>query len=323
MSSFILSARSRIADRFGTSMGSVTYLMVPEGETEPMPAHKVEGGVSQWLKQIVAQANPSGAGRWLDVVFFVHGYNTDAKEALLRQRLVESELLKRNVKCMLIGFDWPTAGEAAMYIYDRFEAQDAASYLVKGGIIPFTKFTLKDCPINVHLMAHSMGAFVVREAFRAVDKGRDANLSNDWRIGQLVLFAADISSNCFELDNPDMLPVFRHCGRLTNYFSGHDEALAASNVKNIDFSSRVGRVGMPTKTPANEKALDVNCGPRYAAVPYRKFKSIDGMVSHSWYLEDELWYDDLAYTLLGQLDRNVIPTRNYIAENDFELKAGI
>ncbi len=294
---------------------------MPDSSAEPRPSHKV-GGVSQWLKEIVSHANPSPAKKWLDVIFFVHGYNTDAKEALLRQRLVEAELGKRHFECMVIGFDWPTAGNAALYSYDRFEAQQAAAYLVKGGIIPFTKFTLKDCPVNVHLMAHSMGGFVVREAFRSVDKGRDANLANDWRIGQLVLFAADISSDCFSINNPDMLPVFRHCGRLTNYFSGHDEALAASNAKNIDFSSRVGRVGMPIRTPANDKALDVNCGPRYAAVPERKFKTIDGMVSHSWYLEDDLWYDDLAYTLMGQLDRNVIPTRTFIGENDFELNPG-
>ena len=118
-----------------------------------------------------------------------------------------------------------------------------------------------------------------------------------------------------------MVPVFRHCGRLTNYFSGYDEALAVSNIKNIDISSRVGRVGMPSDTPAHEKALDVDCGPRYVAVADRKLKIIHGMASHSWYLEDPIWYDDLAYTLKGQMDRNVIPTRTRIGKNDFVLKS--
>ena len=54
----------------------------------------------------------------------------------------------------------------------------------------------------------------------------------------------------------------------------------------------------------------MDCGPRYQAVKDRKFKVIDGMVSHSWYLEDKLWYDDLAHTLKGGYDRNVIPTRS-------------
>jgi hypothetical protein len=43
-----------------------------------------------------------------------------------------------------------------------------------------------------------LGGFVVREAFRSIDKGRDAQLSNDWRLGQVVFFAADVSSSCFD-----------------------------------------------------------------------------------------------------------------------------
>jgi esterase/lipase superfamily enzyme len=323
MDSFVLNVRGKVQgqDTFGSSIGPVSYLQVPASDTEPLPSHDV-GTVKQWLDNIVNQANPPGtaAGKELDIVFFVHGYNTDAEEALKRQRLVESELQQRDYACMVIGFDWPTAGSAELYVYDRFEAQDASSLLVKGGIIPFMNYTLQNCPIHIHIMAHSMGGFVVREAFRAVDKGRDADLANDWRIGQLVLFAADISSECFALNNADMVPVFNHCGRLTNYFSGYDEALAVSNIKNLDISSRVGRVGMPADTPAHEKAVDVDCGPRYAAVPNRTLKIINGMISHSWYLEDPIWYNDLAYTLQGQIDRNSIPTRTLVGNNDFILK---
>ena len=77
---------------------------------------------------------------------------------------------------------------------------------------------------------------------------------------------------------------------------------------------------MPVDTPAHAKAVDVDCGPRYVAVKDRKFNVIDGMVSHSWYLEDACWYDDLAYTFLGTVDRNAIPTRTWVGENDFVLK---
>lgn len=328
MNSFILCVRDKASgkDKFGGSFGLASYLQVPDSENMPRPSHKT-GGVRQWLDEVVKQANPPGTipGSELDIVFFVHGYNTPPEESLTRQRLVEKELKARGFQCMVIGFDWPTAGSAALYAYDRFEAQRAASLLVKGGIIPFANYTLKDCPINIHVMAHSMGGFVVREAFRAVDKGRNSDLANDWRIGQVVLFAADISAECFALNDTEMVPVFNHCGRLTNYFSGHDEALAVSNVKNIDISSRVGRVGMPIDTPAHEKAVDVDCGPRYAAIPEterKNFKAIDGMVSHSWYLEDSIWYDDLAYTLKGQIDRNSIPSRTRIGPNDFVLKSG-
>ena len=322
MSSFVLCVRNKDsqADTFGGSVGAPAYLAVPDGETIPRPTHKV-GGVKAWMEAIVAQATPKPGGE-MDIVFFVHGYNTPPPEALKRQRLVEKELRSRGMASLVIGFDWPTSGSAVLYLRDRMQAQAAASQLVGGAIIPFTKFNLKDCPIKIHLMAHSMGGFVVREAFRSIDKGRDAQLSNDWRLGQVVFFSADVSSSCFEAGHADMVPVFDHCGRLTNYFSGYDEALAVSNVKNLDVSSRVGRVGMPANNPGHEKAVDVDCGPRYAAVPNRKFKAIEGMVSHTWYLEDSLWYDDLAYTLQGHLDRNLIPTRTRVGENDFVLKPG-
>lgn len=327
MDSFVLSVRDKVTgkDEFGGSIGGISYLLVPDGENVPLPSHKL-GGVKAWMDKIVSIANPNPKGDLsdkIDIVFLVHGYNTDPKEALLRQRLVEKRLRDRNFQCMVIGFDWPTGGSAVLYTYDRFEAQSAAAFLVKGGIIPFAAYTLPNCPINIHVMAHSMGGFVVREAFRSVDKGRNADMANDWRIGQMVFFAADVSSGCFALGNPEMLPVFDHCGRLTNYFSGYDEALAVSNVKNIDIDSRVGRVGMPADTPAHEKAVDVDCGPRYAAVPNRQLVEIHGMLSHSWYLEDQVWYDDLADTLKGQIDRNAIPSRTKVVGqvNDFVLKS--
>ena len=329
MYSFVLCVRDKESsvDEFGSGFGSVSYLQIPtnndlsiQPRTVPRPSNKVSG-LKEWLGNIVSQAMPDNVppGNGLDIVFFVHGYNTSPEEALTRQRLVEKNLKERGFQCMVIGFDWPTGGTPALYEYDRFEAQKAASLLVEGGILPFVNFTVKNCPINVHLMAHSMGAFVVREAFRAVDKGHSSDLANDWRIGQLVLFGADISSDCFELGDKDMAPVFNHCGRLTNYFSGYDEALAVSNLKNIDISSRVGRIGMPKDSQANNKAVDVNCGPRYKAIDEdtrKQFKYINGMVSHSWYLEDQIWNDDLAYTLKGQLDRYLIPTRSRVENND-------
>lgn len=324
MSSFVLCVRNKESetDTFGEDVSSPSYLAVPDGELIPRPSHKQPGGVKAWMDAIVAQATPRPGGK-LDIVFFVHGYNTPPDEALKRQRLVETELNKRGFASLVIGFDWPTSGSAILYLRDRNNAQAAAAELVDGGIIPFTKYNLDDCPIEIHLMAHSMGGFVVREAFRSIDKGRDSTLSNDWRLGQIVFFAADVSSSCFAAGDTDMVPVFDHCGRFTNYFSGYDEALAVSNAKNIDISSRVGRVGMPTDNPGHEKAVDVDCGPRYGAVQDRNFKVINGMTSHSWYLEDSIWYDDLAYTLQGQLDRNLIPTRIKAGENDFVLKTSL
>lgn len=316
MNSFVLCVRDTMSDNntFGIGMGPVSYLQVPDNITKPTPSHKIRLG--KWFDNVISQAMAPNTP--LDIIFFVHGYNTNAEEALSHQRSIEDRLQQRGINCMVIGFDWPTAGSALSYLYDRSQAADAAIFLVKGGIVPFTKYTSNQCAITVHVMAHSMGGFVVREAFRTVDKSRSSVSADNWRVGQVVLFAADLSSDCFALNSQDMIPIINRCGRITNYFSGHDEALMVSNLKNLDVSSRLGRVGMPVETSAHKKALDVDCGPRYIASSVGKIPSIDG--SHSWYFNDDVWYDDLAFTIQGTMDRSVIPTRAYIGVNDFILK---
>lgn len=323
MNSYVLCVRNVTKDadsglqRFGSELGNTSYLQIPwstppSGDPPsdiPGPEHRL-GKVTPWLQAIVEEAKVGrGPGEELDVVFYVHGYNTSPQEALKRQRLAEQKLRKRNFPCIVIGFDWPTGGTSVAYLYDRLQAGHAALRLVSDALFPFALFSTADCPIKVHVMAHSMGGYVVREAFNGADDARRASIPNDWSIGQMVLFGADLSSESFSEGHPDMKAVFRHSGRLTNYFSPYDEALAVSNVKNLDISSRVGRVGMPVDKPTSRKAIDVNCGPRYMAVQDRTFRVINGMVSHSWYMEDDVWYDDLAHTLSGDLDRNVIPTR--------------
>lgn len=326
MSRFVLSVRNTNEDgSFGGEMGDPCHLKIDD-DTAKSP-NKLRDQISDaqdWLKAILNEATAKSKTP-LDVVFFVHGYNVDPEEALSRQDLLQAELNKRKYRCLVVGFDWPTAGQAAAYLYDRSNAGKVALQLVDAGIAQFVAFSRPDspvkrpdCPVNVSVIAHSMGGYVVREAFRSSDRARNPNIGSDWKVAQMVFVAADVSSSCFEKDHPDMLSVFDHCGRLTNYYSGYDEALAASNFKNMDTSSRVGRVGMPPDTPANDKAVDVDCGPLYASAPNRKLVKLKGaMLSHSWYFEDGKWLDDLSVTLQGKLDRNLIPNRTPITSSPY------
>lgn len=312
MDHFVISLRDTNKEgRFSTGSGKPTFLRVPEGAEEPLPAHKLRGA-REWFPALIEAATAQDDdGKALDIVFLVHGYNTEAKEAFVRQCLLERELRKRGFSCLVVGFDWPTGGTAAAYLYDRIQATEAALQLMKVAIVPFSEYQRPDCPIRVHLLAHSMGGYLVREACRM------AKRVENWRLNQMVFFGADVSSRCFSAGDAGSMPMFDHCARFTNYFSGYDGALQVSNFKNVDPASRVGRIGLPLDSPP--KALDVDCSARYAKVPGRTFKTISGMPSHSWYLEDEKWYEDLAYTLRGDLDRYVIPTRRKLGDNDFEL----
>jgi len=309
---FILCTRNKKDNKFGTKLGNVTYLKIPKDEKTPSPSHKMDN-IKFWFEAIIEKATINRESD-LSVVFFIHGYNTDSEEALNRQRQVEKKLGEHGFSCVVVGFDWDSAGNVVDYLYDRTNAIKTATTLVTAGIIPFALYKHESCLINVNIIAHSMGAFVVREAFRNTDKSRISKISSDWKIGQLVLVAADISSDCFaNADDKDTKFLFKHCGRLTNYFSGHDEVLAVSNIKNIDIDSRVGRVGMPTNSIGNSKALDVDCSQRY--------NSTSSGSSHSWYFFDEMWYSDLVLTLKSNIDRNLFTTRIKNGENDFELKS--
>jgi len=312
MNRFLISLRDTNKEgRFSTGQAKPTFLAVPESAAEPLPAHKLKGA-KEWFPAVIESATAQDDDRKaLDIVFLVHGYNTDAKQAFIRQGLVERELRKRGFSCLVVGFDWPTGGTAVAYLYDRVQATESALQMVKTAILPFSEYQQADCPIRVHLLAHSMGGYLTREACRM------AKRMDNWRINQMVFFGADVSSRCFSIGDSDSIPMFDHCARFTNYFSGYDGALQVSNFKNVDPASRVGRVGMPVDSPP--KTLDVDCSARYIKIPDRTFKTISGMPSHSWYLEDEKWYDDLAYTLQGDMDRNVIPTRRKIGNDDFEL----
>jgi|AGFS01.1.fsa_nt_gi Uncharacterized protein conserved in bacteria len=301
MVSYVLSVRNSVSGgTFGNAIGQASYLIIPDADNTPAPAHDTRD-VTQWFEKIRAEALP--------VVFFIHGYNTTTERALNLQRVIERSLREHNFKCTVVGFDWPSNGRVTDYLSDRKDAFTAAWELVDVGLIPFIHFSRKACSLSVNILAHSMGAFIVREAFRKTDKLRLNSLVNNWRVGQVVFFAADISARCFTQDNIEMFSVFHHCGRLTNYYSGYDEALAVSGLKNVDFSSRVGRIGIPAGYPVPEKVVDVDCGPRYQSVPDRHLNRIQGNVSHSWYLEDDLWYEDLALTLCGKSDRSCISTR--------------
>ncbi len=284
-------------------IGPTRYLDVPDGQV-PAPRHEIPRG--EWVRRVIATFNRGPGGRMAgDLTLYVHGFNNSVATVARRHLKLRNGLLASGFSTTVISYDWPSGTEVLGYLEDRHDAKQTAMRLVTDGIRLFLAARTRDCEVNVHVVAHSMGALVVREAF---DDADDTRLPDGgWTANQVVFVAGDVSRGSLAVTNVRSDGLYRHSYRLTNYFSGHDVALQVSNAKRVGLAPRAGRVGLPDNAPA--KAVDVDCGPRYLVLSGGAPVAADGEPSHTFYFDDDLWMRDLASTLLGRVDREVLSTR--------------
>jgi pimeloyl-ACP methyl ester carboxylesterase len=316
---FWVSVRKVVNGSFGDDpedIGKTRYLDAPAGQI-PAPSHDV--GRKMWLARLLATFPKDAAGvRRGDLVVFVHGYNNAIAHVAGRHELIGTGLSRAGFPCVVVSFDWPSGDSALGYLDDRHDAKITAMRLVDDVIRLMIAARTDDCAINIHVLAHSMGAYIVREAFDDADDSTAANAN--WTISQLAFVAADLSSASLAADNSASESLYRHCHRLTNSFSGYDAPLQVSELKRVGLSPRAGRVGLPIDAPA--KACDVDCSKRYLAFSASgQSATVIGDKTHSWYFHDQVWMNDLAATLRGDVDRNLIAGRTSApgGPNDFVL----
>jgi len=316
MDNFIFSARNIVDDSFGNDADArVHYLVVPDEADTIQPLHEVEQGV--WINKMVSSPESQQ-----DILIFVHGYNVSENDLFKSHKILKQGLSDAGYTGQLVSFDWPCGQNVAAYLEDRYKAAQTAWLLVKGGIsilaarqnMSMPGQTAK-CKVNTHILAHSTGAFVVREAFENADNANNLHTTS-WMVSQVVFISGDISSKSMILHSKcDAL--YDHSTRLTNFQNPYDQVLALSNVKRIGFENRVGRIGLPDKAP--DSCVNVNSGDYFQVIKNNCSDPGDPIVaipySHSWYFDPQSnseFIKDLYYTLQGDIDRNVIPTREII-----------
>jgi pimeloyl-ACP methyl ester carboxylesterase len=312
---------------FGSEPGNPLYLKVPDGEI-PRLDHAVKKDSNQnpddvmpkrWLKEVISKAcTKPDAPDYLptgNLLVFVHGYNTGIdlmvrRHVQLRKDLrthaqSRKDLREVGFSDMVVSFAWPSAGNPLNYLEDRQDAKETAFRLVYSCIAPLAEQQHAGCRISVHVLAHSTGAFIVREAFIDADDWTTVRTTN-WVVSQLMFIGADISSRSLSAADPSGAALFRHCIRLTNYWNPFDEPLSLSGVKRIGAAPRAGRIGLPAD--AASKAVDVNCG-NYWEAHAQKRSGILGDKSHSWHFGDPVFAEDMVETMKGAVDRHYIRTR--------------
>lgn len=317
LADFVMCARKVSTDgtHFENDPSPTSYLLVPDGEL-PLPSQAISA--TEWANRLIAQAtrgHTSTGARIGDILVFIHGFNNGQDIVMQRHRRLRDDLAALGFDGVVASFDWPSKDDALAYLVDRHEAVVTALQLVTDGVELLCRYQDPSCRINVHLLAHSMGAFLVREAFDDADNNNGNIGMSNWMTSQVVLIAGDISMGSMSGNNPGAEAVYRHCVRLTNYSNSHDEVLALSNVKRVGVAPRVGRHGLPDDAPAG--AVNVDCSDYYSTIP--DAQPVIGSRSHSWHIGDPVFTRDLLSMLQG-LDRGSVPTRASVSPNRFSLK---
>ncbi len=314
---YVMTTRALRDGAFGSEPGPTRYLRVPRERTRPEPADALKP--AQWFDEVQQAATGGPGARCPEgerghVLFFVHGYHNPPEVVFARTRQLATDLEAIGFRGTVVAFDWP-AGETALgYLEDRHDAKRVAMQLVSDGIRPLAKRQRPDCPLNVHLLGHSTGAYVIREAF---DDADDAQLANSgWTVSQVVFIGADVSSGSLASGHATSTSLYRHGVRLTNYSNLADAVLTLSNAKRLGLAPRAGRVGLPDDAPA--KAVNVDCSTYFQALAGDPaLRAADqaaelGRFDHSWHIGNRVFTRDLFETLKGDLDRHLIPTRQEI-----------
>jgi len=319
---FVICTRAAKGNSFEAEPGETLFLKVPDGvQAKPTQALETDPWVRELYKQAVWGTDSRTGAKRGDILVFIHGYNNGQDIVMRRLRRLKSDLTEAGYKGAVVAFDWPSEDMALNYVEDRHDAKATALQLVNDGIQLFAEKQTPDCCINVHLLGHSTGAYLIREAF---DDADDTELKNAaWTVSQLVLIGGDISSDSLSSGNATSESLYRHCTRLTNYSNRNDSVLKLSNVKRVGMAARVGRVGLPADRP--DKALDVNCTEYFASLNSEaSIKNADqseviGSFDHSWHIGNRVFARDLFETLRGDLDRTTIPTRELNGDGTLKL----
>ena len=202
---------------------------------------------------------PPGRG---DVLFFIHGFQTGWVDAV--RHLQKLHALYGADACSTIDqivlFSWPSHDSLLRYKADAQVAQLSGQVLGRlfGKVLRFYEDVFERetnpferCGHRIHLMAHSMGNWVLENFIAAIERYFRHEV-----FGEILLMNADVSWTALEAGQPmHHLPTFGE--RIHVYNNGSDDALRVSHhTKNG--RKRLGRQGPRDKHTIPPRTLIVD-----------------------------------------------------------------
>jgi esterase/lipase superfamily enzyme len=164
-----------------------------------------------------------------DVLVYVHGFNTSEQDAQFRLSQIVVDGQFGGVPVL---FTWPADGGPLSYIEEKdraTESRDALESLLSD---------LSHTPDigRIHILAHSMGAWLAMEALRENAIAGHPDL--DGHLGQVMLAAPDIDLAVFR----EQIARLKDPGRVSLFISTKDRALSLSG--DINGDRRLGAVNL-------------------------------------------------------------------------------
>lgn len=248
-------------------------------------------------QQVFAELQQSMRDDQHDTLVFVHGYNHSFRDGLRSGFKLAEKFPGMNI----LVFSWPSDGSMApwlAYSSDRHDAAASGPALARG-LLKLTDYLCDvshqaDCGARVHLLAHSMGAYVLRHSLQYY-RSQSARLLQI--LDQIILIAADEDSDAFEHDYK--LKALPQLGsKVSIYFNREDRAMAISDLTKGN-PERLGKEGLqrPFKVPA--KVCQLDCS-----------RIVGGLAEHNYYRENKMVIADVQAVLSGK-DADEIVNRHY------------
>jgi esterase/lipase superfamily enzyme len=198
-----------------------------------------------------------------DILVYVHGYNNSFEEARFRAAQIVADSRFGGVAVL---FTWPSRNEILGYASDQDSAtasRDALQQVLED--IAKTPGVGK-----VHILAHSMGAWLAMESLRqsAIAGNRDLG----GRLGEIMLASPDIDMDVFAKQMQRIEPA-----DVTVFATANDRALSLSSV----IASARQRVGAIDPSKPEDRAAIENLG----AKVYDLSAFSDGFLGHGLYAD--------------------------------------
>ena len=298
------------AEVSGDKLDTYVVQVAPENLVKDADRKQKDGkGSTLGSQSVFEHVRRKMASTARDTVIFIHGYNVSFKEALTAAAQLKLNFGRDaggpGVNVVL--FSWPSDGSMMPYLAYSNDRQDAAASgpAFARGFLKLAKFLRgstpqEACDQRIHLIAHSMGNYVLRHAVQEIElqsSGRTPRVFD-----QVFLMAADEDDDAFEHDHK-LKPLPRLAKRVNVYFNNEDRAMAVSD-KTKGNPDRLGDDGprVPRGIPGKVSLID--CTP-----------VVSGVVEHSYYLDSPRVVADMTRVLIGT-PSDSFANRAYIQETN-------